>query len=59
MKKAWVYLVSVHAVINQIWLKYRIKYNLECLQAAREYNYAKIKGAFKFAMKRFYAQHAE
>ena len=52
-------MVSVHAVISIIWSKYRAKYHLECLNAAKDLACTRIRGRFKLTMKRFFAQGEE
>ena len=59
MKKAWVYMVSVHAIIKLIYSKYRTRYHYQCLADAKDLACTRIRGRFKFAMKAYFAQFKE
>ena len=59
MKRAWVYMISLHTHFETIWRNYRTFYNIQVLVDARKMAGCRIRGVLKLVMKRMYAQYAE
>lgn len=59
MKRAWVFMMSVHTKYTTIWSKYRIEYMIQQIADQRRMSGCKIRGILKLIMKRHYAQYAE
>ena len=55
MKKVWALMATVYTMIENIWKKYRINYNITKLRSARALAASKIKGVFKLTMVRFFS----
>ena len=57
MKKVMVLLSTFHAIMNEIWGKYRIKYLFRQMRNTKEMAVSRIKGVFKLNMVRRFAQY--